>query len=397
MIGYNIHGWDCGFLHERAKELNCEKQFLKLSRNKNEVCLKKDWKTGREDIENNTLVIASGQYDLKYYKMTGRLQIDLLNVFRREETLSSYKLDYVSGYFIGDDIKEIQYNEEDDATLIKTKNLIGVENGDYIVIEEIGHTTDLYNGGKKMIISYLDEKSGTFTVDGHINPDKTKKLRWCLGKDDVTPQDIFKLANEGPGGRAIVGKYCIKDTTLIHDLMRKVDTMTGYIEMAKLCWVPMSFLVYRGQGIKLTSYVAQKCREKNTLMPVIEKKFDDEGYEGAFVLVPDSGLYLEDPVACVDYSSLYPSSIISENLSHDSKLWTKEYNLEGELIESWYSVEGMELPPEGYGYDYVDVTYDTFKWLRKTPKAAKTKKNLDIKLVDLFNLRKEKKPFFQQS
>ena len=31
---------------------------------------KKDWKTGREDIENNTLVIASGQYDLKYYKMT---------------------------------------------------------------------------------------------------------------------------------------------------------------------------------------------------------------------------------------------------------------------------------------------------------------------------------------
>ena len=110
--------------------------------------------------------------------------------------------------------------------------------------------------------------------------------------------------------------------------MRKVDIMTGYIEMAKLSWVPMSFLVYRGQGIKLTSYVAQKCREKNTLMPVIEKKFDDEGYEGAFVLVPDSGLYLEDPVACVDYSSLYPSSIISENLSHDSKLWTKEYNLE---------------------------------------------------------------------
>ena len=76
----------------------------------------------------------------------------------------------------------------------------------------------------------------------------------------------------------IVGKYCIKDTTLIHDLMRKVDTITGYIEMAKLCWVPMSFLVYRGQGIKLTSYVAQKCREKNTLMPVIEKSFDDEGY-----------------------------------------------------------------------------------------------------------------------
>ena len=116
--------------------------------------------------------------------------------------------------------------------------------------------------------------------------------------------------------------------------MRKVDTMTGYIEMAKLCWVPMSFLVYRGQGIKLTSYVAQKCREKKTLMPVIEKSFDDEGYEGAFVLTPETGLYLEDPVACVDYSSLYPSSIISENISHDSKVWTKTYDLNGNILKN---------------------------------------------------------------
>ena len=38
-------------------------------------------------------------------------------------------------------------------------------------------------------------------------------------------------------------------------------------------------------------------------------------------------------VAVVDYSSLYPSSMISENISHDSKVWTKEYNLKGELIK----------------------------------------------------------------
>ena len=44
-------------------------------------------------------------------------------------------------------------------------------------------------------------------------------------------------------------------------------------------------------------------------------------------------LYLDNPVACVDYSSLYPSSMISENLSHDSKVWTKEYNLSGDLIK----------------------------------------------------------------
>ena len=111
VIGYNVHGWDYGFMYERSKELNCTKQFLRLSRNKNEICLKKDWKTGKENIEENSLFIASGQYDIKYYKMTGRLQIDFLNLFRREEQLPSYKLDYVSGHFIGDDIKSIELGE----------------------------------------------------------------------------------------------------------------------------------------------------------------------------------------------------------------------------------------------------------------------------------------------
>ena len=90
--------------------------------------------------------------------------------------------------------------------------------------------------------------------------------------------------------------------------------MTTYIEMSKICSVPIGFLVFRGQGIKLTSYIGKKCREKNTLMPLISKGNPFDAYEGAIVLEPKTGLYLDNPVACVDYSSLYPSSIISENI-----------------------------------------------------------------------------------
>ena len=389
IIGYNIHGWDEKFMFERSQELKCMKQFSKLSRNINEECLKEVWqgpsKPKKITIEENSLFIASGQYDIKYFKMTGRLQIDFLHLFRRSEQLSSYKLDFVASHFIGDDIKDISYDADRNISKITTKNLTGLENDDYIVIEEIGHTTDLYEDGKKFKINNLTNNS--FEVDGEIHPDKTKSLRWCLGKDDVTPQDIFRLTNEGPKGRAIVGKYCLKDTTLIHDLMRKNDTLTSYTEMSNLSWVPMSFLVFRGQGIKLTSYVGQKCREKNTLMPVIEKSLDDEGYEGATVLPPKCGLYLDNPVACVDYSSLYPSSIISENLSQDSKVWTKEYDLEGNLLKEWGEKKDEEdLECEEYLYDnlegreYVDVTYDTFKWIRKTPKAAATKVKCGYKI-----------------
>jgi DNA polymerase elongation subunit (family B) len=144
--------------------------------------------------------------------------------------------------------------------------------------------------------------------------------------------------------------------------------MTGYIEMAKICSVPINFLVMRGQGIKLTSYIAKKCREKKTLMPVMEKPLFDDGYEGAIVLPPKCDLYLDNPVACVDYSSLYPSSMISENLSHDSKVWTKEYNLEGEQIN-----ETGEKDDDGNfkydnlsTYEYVNVKYDTFKWVNNS-------------------------------
>ena len=88
-----------------------------------------------------------------------------------------------------------------------------------------------------------------------------KKVRWGLAKDDVTPQDIFRMTNEGPNERSKIAKYCIQDCNLVHHLMRKIDIITGYIEMASLCSVPLDFLVMRGQGIKLTSYIAKKCRE----------------------------------------------------------------------------------------------------------------------------------------
>jgi DNA polymerase elongation subunit (family B) len=131
----------------------------------------------------------------------------------------------------------------------------------------------------------------------------------------------------------------------------------------------------RGQGIKLQSLIASECRKIKTLIPVIEKGDLDEGYEGAIVLPPKCDLYLDNPVACNDYASLYPSSMISENLSHDSKVWTKEFDLAGNLIEEW----GFKDADDNYIYDnlpeyeYVDVTYDTYRYFRKHPKAAAEK------------------------
>jgi DNA polymerase elongation subunit (family B) len=373
IIGYNIFGFDYEFMFRRAEENKCVEEFLKLSRNNDEICGTKDKDTGKYKIEESSIQIASGQHDLRFIKMNGRLQIDLYNFYRREANLTSYKLDYVAGNFIGDFVKNLEFCGDD--TKIKTSNMTGLLVGSYIHFEEIGHSVDYYADGTKFLVTYVNKSEGMFKINGNVTPDTSKKVRWCLAKDDVTPKDIFRMTNGSADDRATIAKYCIQDCNLVHYLFNKSDVLTGFIEMAKICSVPINFLVMRGQGIKLTSYIAKKCREKNTLMPVIEKGSMDDGYEGAIVLEPKCDLYLDNPVACVDYASLYPSSMISENLSHDSKVWTKEYDLAGNLIEEYgdKDADGNFTYDNLPDYEYVNITYDTYRYVRKTPTSAAEK------------------------
>ena len=375
IIGYNIFGFDYEFMFRRAEENNCVEEFLKLSKNKSEVCGSRDFKTNKFKIEETSIRIASGEHDLKYIKMNGRIQIDLFNFFRREENLTSYKLDYVAGHFIGDYVKSLDYSDADGTTTIQTANMTGLLTGSYIHFEEIGHSIDYYNNGEKFVVLEVLKQEGKFKIGAKICPDQSKKVRWCLAKDDVTPKDIFTMTNGTADDRAVIAKYCIQDCNLVHYLMNKVDILTGFVEMAKICSVPINFLVLRGQGIKLTSYVAKKCREKRTLMPVMEKSEDEDGFEGAIVLDPKCDLYLDNPVACVDYASLYPSSMMSENISHDSKVWTLEYDLDGQLVceTGEKNAEGAFIYDNLPGYEYVNITYDTFMYVRKTPSAAAEK------------------------
>jgi len=388
IIGYNIFGFDYEFMFRRAQENHCEREFLALSRKKDEVCAKL---TNTEyTIENTKVVLASGEYDLRYYKTTGRLQIDMYTYFRRDFNLPSYKLDDVAGQYISDDIKKVeaQLRELPDGTTtpvtyLYSNNLTGVHVHDYIHIEITGFTSDYFQEGKKFhVVDILPDvvSDGTtynvIVIQGHYDiPIHKFGIKWGVAKDDVSPQDIFRLSNGTSADRAIVAKYCVQDCNLVHHLMNKIDVITGYVEMSRICSVPISFLVFRGQGIKLTSFVAKKCREKGTLMPDLEKTTDNDGYEGAIVLPPKCSMYMDNPVACVDYSSLYPSSMISNNLSHDSKVWTKEYDLSGNLIRTTgeKDYDGNFIYDNLPGHQYVDVEFDTFKYVRKHPKAMAEK------------------------
>jgi len=376
VIGYNIFGFDYEFLFQRACELDCAEPFLRLSRIRGFVGGKEN-RHGDWDLETKKIVIASGPFDMRFPLMVGRFQIDLYTYFRREFNLSSYKLDDVSTEFICDKIDRCSIDLVAGMTRLVSRNLRGLQVGDCIHLEVSTYTSDLLRGGAKFVVAAMNMQEGWMDVEGCVDEVPgllvaKKTVRWGLAKDDVSPQDIFRMTAGTSEERAKVAKYCIQDCNLVHQLLLKIDVLTSYNEMSRICHVPMSFLVFRGQGIKLTSCLAKFCSMRGTLMPDLTAQEgnaaldgggggDGPDYEGAIVLPPKCGIYVDDPVSCNDYSSLYPSIIISNNLSQDSKVWVKEYDLAGTLLRSDMKNAAFDNLP---GFRYLEIEFDNFVRLR---------------------------------
>ena len=160
-------------------------------------------------------------------------------------------------------------------------------------------------------------------------------------KNDMPVKEIFSRFAEGdPKRLGEVADYCIQDTVLPHKLMDKLCQLQNQIEMAKACWVPLSFLSERGQQIKVFSQMAYKARQLNFIIPTFKKSglpANDEGYEGATVLDAQAGAYY-NPITALDFASLYPSIMCAHNLCYSTLVMDPKYdNLPGVTYEQFGS------------------------------------------------------------
>jgi DNA polymerase elongation subunit (family B) len=185
-------------------------------------------------------------------------------------------------------------------------------------------------------------------------------------KNDLKPYEIFEKFKGDSEDRKIIAEYCIQDCALVNRLFHKLKVLENNNAMGNVCLVPLSYLFMRGQGVKIFSLVAQFCKNKNFAIPVLRNfredvEEDDSGYEGAIVLHPKEGMYLEDAITVLDYSSLYPSSMIERNLSHDCYVNNEQYD---------------NLP----GVDYCTVTYDIYEGIgdKKTKVGEKNCKFVQL-------------------
>jgi DNA polymerase elongation subunit (family B) len=270
---------------------------------------------------------------MKINEMDGRVTIDLMKVIQRDHKLDTYKLDNVSTVFMQGAIKSLTEGP-DDTTYLYVDNTQGLHADAYI---------KLGNENKVLVLS-VNDICKQVQIKGRVTLTKPE-MTWGLAKDDLSPHEMFELQKGTAEDRAKIARYCIKDCQLCNFLINKLQILPNNFGMSNVCSVPLSYIFLRGQGIKIFSLVSKQCAQDGFLIPLIrakEENEEDDGYEGAIVLDPVPGIYIDDPISVLDYASLYPSSMISENISHDSIILDPTYD---------------NLP----GYDYINIMYDLYE------------------------------------
>ena len=356
LIGYNVFGFDESYLWYRAEELGL------IHANSPIHELTRLFELAGEMKLEEKFLSSSAMGDNRMYIWTthGRLQIDLFHYIKRNNVLPSYKLDEVTKHFMSGKLKKQSYDVDNQILTLEVAGAVkDVKEGRAIaLLDETGETVS-----DKLVISSVS--GSTITVHVWLDEDALGEMedatKWVVVKDDVSPQDIFRLHREGATGRATVGKYCLQDCDLVLELYKKLETFNNSMSMANVCSVPVSYIFTRGQGIKIESLIFKQCRERNILIPVLtipSQNGSEDSYEGAIVLDPEPGFYAQSPIGVCDFASLYPSTIVSENISHDSLLWVKDFTADGTLIRHQW---GSELYDECDGYAYTDIEFDIIR------------------------------------
>jgi len=356
LIGYNVFGFDERYLWDRAEDLGlvgANGAVHGLTR----------LIEGQVKLEEKRLSSsAMGDNFLYYWTTQGRLQIDLYHYIKRNETLPSYKLDEVTKHYLSGKVAKAE----------KVGELLVLTLSGAIKDLRIGRAMCLLEATgesltDKMVIQSVEGPVVTMawplTETGEVLEEEQlgDAVKWVVVKDDVSPADIFRLHKGSAADRALVGKYCLQDCDLVLELYRNREVFNNSLSMANVCSVPIGYIFTRGQGIKAESLMFKACRERNTLIPVLpapNREGPEDSYEGAIVLDPVPAFYHKHVIGVADFASLYPSSMESENISHDSLVWTKDYDASGNLIAVVFGSDDYDARP---GYGYTDIEFDLLR------------------------------------
>jgi DNA polymerase elongation subunit (family B) len=113
-----------------------------------------------------------------------------------------------------------------------------------------------------------------------------------------------------------VGEYCDRDSVATRRVLERMSQPREFMALTMRSGVPPRYTMTRGQQILVFSLLAEEAVMRHGMVvntpPASMSRLSDS-YQGATVITPTCGLF-SDPVTILDFSSLYPSLMISHNI-----------------------------------------------------------------------------------
>lgn len=156
-------------------------------------------------------------------------------------------------------------------------------------------------------------------------------------KEDVPHSSIGELQSKDKDTRRRIASYCLRDTVLTLRLFNHLDVLINYTELSRVTGVPIEYFFTRGMAIKMFALISRAAGKEDFVIPVVDPFESAKNFEGGFVIDPMKGFY-NKPVSVMDFSSLYPSIMISRNLCYTTMLTKEQHRVLG----------GTKTPTDNY-------------------------------------------------
>jgi DNA polymerase elongation subunit (family B) len=376
ITGYDISGFDCAYLDNRLKAL-CgvvDYQRTRFSFGSRLIGLHEPMR------KYNKSSAAMGENEMTEFVMTGRTVMDMYMYIKVNKKLTSYKLDDVSQLYVPQCTGKVKLCKPMWSTFCVDELLHGLHQEPrylehpqvHAVIQQLQQKLEeAYAVWGEVPVRGLEarekaeplEKQWAATFGSLVNNllSELNTLNDTLNAQGVEPLEqsefvsnafekcltacgdnnykkmfaMYKLTDDD---RANIAYYCAVDCDLTVYIMHKLAVVPDVVLMSRVTHTLLSDISSRGQQIKVYNQIYRFCQEHNFVMNMRSSGWDfDAEFQGATVLPPTPNFY-EDPIATLDFASLYPSIMQAHNLCFSTVILDSEEKSNQSISTSMYEI-----------------------------------------------------------
>ena len=161
---------------------------------------------------------------------------------------------------------------------------------------------------------------------------------------NLTPREItdYWTSSSSSFARQQLYEYAKADAVSTLSIAEKMLPLQ--IELSKMIGYPLDDLAKMGRGRQVEAFLTAEAFKKGELVP--PKRGSEKTFEGGFVLPPEKGLH-EDVIA-LDFSSMYPTIMISFNISPDTFVEPNIAEHESDLYVAPEVGHAFRKAPDGF-------------------------------------------------